>query len=165
MKYTLRLLFVFLLFTGCAGDEEDINCSAYSPIIPGLNLRFVDASGNNLIENGSIDPENIRVESNSETLDFELITEDRFGEQDADFRIFSNSIFFKVVPRRSSFQFTITAENYNSVTVDFLAERHDLRCGISYYEVTEASSSETSLEYLELNSALLLYVINLEEEN
>jgi hypothetical protein len=65
MKKIFTFILIGLLFSICSNEDNDgIDCELFDPAYPSLYIRIVDDTGANLIENKTIDSNNINVEGN-----------------------------------------------------------------------------------------------------
>ena len=70
MKKKYTLILIGLLLSCSNNDDDGIDCSLFDPAFPELYIRLVDETGTNLIDNGTIDPDNITIEGNFSNADF-----------------------------------------------------------------------------------------------
>ncbi len=161
MKTTLRYLFLLVFLVGCSGDDsrDDVETECDDLIFdqfiyPEFFLRFVDASGVNLLENGSIDPENIVIEDDSgDPVSVFYTPEDEN---------YSEALYYSLIvtmPRDSeTLQGHISIDGFESVEVTFRAEQVGSPC--FYYKVPiGASANGEDLEQIELPDGAGLIVI------
>ncbi|QYA26919.1 hypothetical protein G3I01_15920 [Gramella sp. MT6] len=107
MKKRLTILLIGILISSCSNNDDDgIDCSIFDPAILELYIRLVDENGDNLIENGTIDPENITVEGDFSNPGFRYIPPNEFAEPDADIRKYDNTLFL-FIPNQPKFEYTI----------------------------------------------------------
>ena len=80
MRKALTIILIGLLLSSCSNEDDDgIDCSLFDPAFPSLYLRIVDDTGANLIENGTIDPNNIGIEGDFENAGFQFIPANEFA--------------------------------------------------------------------------------------
>jgi len=109
-----------------------IDCSLFDPAFPSLFLKLVDASGNNLIEVGTIDPNVIRVGGEFPNAGFIFIPVNEFAVQDADIIKLDDTIQL-FIPTESHYQYSIQLSDSDSLLVDFSAKLTRIPCGLSYF--------------------------------
>lgn len=133
MKKILTLILIGFLISSCSSDDDnEINCALFDPAFPELYIRLVDGTGVNLIENGTIDPENITVEGDFSNPDFRYIPTNEFAESDADIRKYDNSLSL-LIPRESKFEYTINLNVTTSIILEFDAKFAEIPCEISFF--------------------------------
>ena len=114
MKKKYTLILIGLLLSCSNNDDDGIDCSLFDPAFPELYIRLVDETGTNLIDNGTIDPDNITIEGN-----FSI-------------REFDNTLLL-YIPNESTFRYTVNLDDTDSVDIDFTAELTRIPCNISYF--------------------------------
>lgn len=160
MKKLFILILTGLLFSGCSNDDDEgIDCSLFDPVFPTLFLRIVDNTGANLIENGTIDPENITVEGDFSGAGFWFIPANEFADPDSEIREFDNTLSL-YIPYRAAFQYTIKAEGIENIQVNFKAEHTTIPCDLSYFKPVEAEFNGKVLELKEMLS--LQHIVEIE---
>ena len=146
MKKLLTLFLIGISLTSCSSDDDNgIDCSLFDPAFPELYIRLVDETGANLIENGSIDPENITVEGNFSNPDFRYIPPNEFAEPDAHIRKYDNTLYL-FYPNESNFEYTINLDDSKSIILNFEARFAELPCGVSYYIPTKLTYNNQNVE-------------------
>lgn len=146
MKKTLTLLLIGVLISSCSNDDShQINCALFDPAFPELYIRLVDETGVNLIENGTIDPDDITVEGNFSNPDFRYIPPNEFAESDADIRKYDNTLSL-LIPRESKFEYTINFINTASIILEFDAIFTEIPCGISFFIPTKLKFNNQNIE-------------------
>jgi|SRR5690606_23651781 len=160
MKKVFVIIIIGFLFPSCSSDEDGIDCELFDPAFPTLFIRVVDATGANLLENGTIDPNNIAVEGDFPNAGFQFITANEFAVPDADIREFDNSLNLSI-PNESSFQYTIDLDDFETIEVGFKAELTRIPCGITYFIPTEVTFKEETIELTEMSSLQFLIIIEL----
>jgi len=147
---------------GCSDNDDDgINCELYDPAFPTLYLKFVDVNGNNLIENGSIDPEVISVEGEFPHAGFIFNPASEFAVPNADIRQLDNTIQL-FIPKESNFQYTIHLNDQDSILIDFTAELTRIPCDLSYYKPTGGVFKDVGFELTEVPPLQFLAVVELQ---
>lgn len=160
MKKIITLILIGLLFSNCSNNDDDENDCILDMAAPSLHLKMVDATGTNLFENGTIDPNNIRVEADysEELINFQFIPGNEFGNPDAEIRVLDNSIML-TVPHRSTFEYTIYLDDIDEIiNVQFETDQSRKICGTTYYTPVVASYNKETLEISEV-SELNFFVI------
>ncbi|WP_418603505.1 hypothetical protein [Hwangdonia sp.] len=146
MKKLLTLLFIGILLLSCSSDDDNgIDCSLFDPAFPELYIRLVDENGANLIENGTIDPENITVEGDFSNPGFRYIPPSEFGEPNAEIRKYDNTLFL-FIANESNFEYTINLDDTTSIILNFEARFAELPCGVSYYITTKLTYNNQNIE-------------------
>ena len=156
MKQIIALTLIVVLSMSCSkGKDEDVNCSLFDPIFPGLYIRLVDESGSNLIENGTIDPDEISVEGNFSEAGFRLVTGNELGISD-----FHHTLYL-YFPRESSYRFSLHLNNTDSIEVNLTTEIVNIPCDISYSIPTGVEQNGETLELIEASPLQFLVEIEL----
>ena len=150
-----------LLFPSCSSDDDaGIHCALFDPAFPSLFIRIVDSSGANLIENETIDPNNITVEGDFPNAGFQFIPANEFAAPDTDIREYDNSLNL-FIPNESSFQYTIDLDNFDTIDVRFEAAITRIACDISYFIPTRVTFKRETIELMEISSLEFLVIIEL----
>ena len=161
MKKILLFIMIGVLLSNCSSDDNDgIDCALFDPEFPSLFIRIVDADGTNLIENGTIDPENISVQGDFPNAAFRFVPANEFAAADAEVRELDNTLNLSI-PNESSFQYTVNLDDFETVKVDFNAELTRIPCDITYFTPTVATFNEEIIRLTELSSLQFLVVIEL----
>jgi len=160
MKKLIFLLIIIPIWIGCSNNDDGTDCSLFDPTVPSLFIRIVDSTGANLIENGTIDPDNISVEGDFSGAGFQFIPANEFANPDADIRKLDNSISL-FIPYEPTFQYTIHLNDMETINVDFTAELTIIACGITYYKPSDGVFNNEALELIEISSLQFLSVIEL----
>lgn len=160
MKKIFRLILLVLLFSNCSNDDVGIDCALFDPAFPNLYLRIVDNTGANLIENGTIDPNNITVEGDFSGAGFRFIPADEFANPDSEIREFDNTLNL-FIPYESTFQYSINLDDYETINVNFKAEHTKIPCDLSYYKPIEAEFKDDKLELKEIPPLQYIVVVEL----
>jgi hypothetical protein len=161
MKKIITLILIGLLLSGCSNNDDEADDCFLDQAVPSLHLKVVNASGANLLENGTIDPNNIRVEADysEEPINFQFIPGNEFANPDAEIRVLDNSLMF-TVPHRSTFEYIIYLEDIEeTINVQFEANQTREICDITYYIPVVASYKKETLEISEVSSELNFLVI------
>lgn len=146
MKKILIFSLIGILISSCSNDDEGgIDCTVFDPAFPELYIRLVNKTGANLIENGTIDPENITVEGDFSNPDFLYIPPHEFAEPDADIRKYDNTLLL-FIPRESKFEYTINLNDTTSIILEFDARLVELPCGVSYFIPTKLTYNNQNVE-------------------
>lgn len=162
MKKLLTLLLISTLLTSCSNDDDNgIDCLLFDPLFPELYIRLVDETGANLIENGTIDPENITVEGDFPNPNFIYIPPNEFGETDADVTKYDNTLSL-FIPRESKFEYSITLNGSTSILLEFDARLEELPCGISYFVPVELTYDTQNVESENAETNELIFLAEIE---
>lgn len=146
MKKILTVLLIGILISSCSNnDDEGIDCSLFDPAFPELYIRLVDETGANLIENGTIDPENITVEGNFSNPGFRYVPPNEFAEPNADIRKYDNTLFL-FIANESNFEYTINLNDTTSIILKFDARFAELPCEVSYFIPTKLKFNDQNIE-------------------
>ncbi|MCL6220687.1 hypothetical protein [Zunongwangia pacifica] len=133
MKSILKLMHIIGLLISCSGDDEkNIDCALYDPAFPQLFLRLEDAAAENLIENGTIDPENINVNGDFENASFRYVPPNDYAQPDNEMRALDHSLALSIA-YAESFKYQIQVEDFDPIEIDFSTIRKHLPCGITLY--------------------------------
>ena len=159
-KVFVIILMGFLVFSCLSDDDDGIDCKLFDPAFPSLYIRIVDATGVNLIENGTIDSENITVQGDFANAGFRFVPADEFVVPDADIREFDNSLNL-YIPNESSFQYSINLDDFETINLGFNAELTRIPCDITYFTPTSVTFNEEPIELTEMSSLQLLVIIEL----
>ncbi|MDN3595817.1 hypothetical protein [Zunongwangia endophytica] len=167
MKVTLRYLFLLVFLVGCAGDDDgETECSSRQDVLldsyysPQCLIRLVDASGENLIENGSIDPETIKIESDLGDPGFVYIPEIEYAEPNSKLSEAQYSLGVFLLGYTETFQYQISIDGYETVDLVLQAEQIEEPC-YSYIIPVGASVNGEVLEEIEISEFELLVVLPL----
>jgi hypothetical protein len=162
MKKLIFLLIMIPIWIGCSNNNDDdgIDCALFDPALPSLFIRIVDSTGANLIENGTIDPDNLSVEGRFSGAGFQFIPANEFANPDADIRELDNSISL-FIPYEPTFQYIIHLDDMETIKVDFTAELTRIPCDITYYKPIEGVFNNEALELTQISSLQFLAIIEL----
>lgn len=145
MKKIFTLLLIGILVSNCSNNDDDgIDCSLIIPAVPELYIRLVDETGANLIENGTIQPENITVEGVFSNPGFRYIPPNEFAEPDADIRKYDNTLNL-FIPNESNFEYTINLDDSTSIILNFEARFAEPPC-VSYFIPTKLIYNNQNVE-------------------
>ena len=161
MKKIITLILIGLLLSGCSNNDDEGDDCILDMAVPSLHLRIVDDSGANLFENGTIDPNNIRVEADysEELINFQFIPGNEFANPDAEIRVLDNSLML-TVPHRSKYEYTIYLDDIEEIiNVQLETDQSRKICGATYYTPVVASYKKETLEISEVSSELNFLVI------
>ena len=154
-KYYI-ILILGLLLSNCS-NQDDIGCDIFDPATPFLAIKLVDSNGINLIENGTIDPTEITLQSG---LGLRFLPPNDIADPNSPFAQFDNTIDLSI-PDESTFQYMIDLNNTDVVSLDFTAERRDIECDITFYIPTKVMSDNQNLELREVSRLAFLVEIEL----
>lgn len=156
-KFRVLIVFVFVLIISCnKNDDDGINCGTFDAELPLLFVKIIDTSGNNLIENGTINPTNVNVEGDFSTASFQFIPANEFD----DISEFDNSLALSI-PNESTFQYTINLDGFESIVLDFTAELTRIPCNIAFFKPIGVNFNTHELELLEIPPQQFLVSIEL----
>jgi len=136
----LKKLFLYgiLLFSIGCGDDDGIDCELFDPAVPVIQLTYVDSERNNLIANGTLDADRIRV-FNSEGFQIEFViplpSEFEVNPENNP----SNYTVILFSPFSESETYTIELSDMvtDVLTVTFVL--NSVTCGFSFFEATSAT--------------------------
>ena len=152
MKKIITLVMIGLLFISCSSNDDGIDCSLFDPQAPSLFLKLVDSNGTNLIENGTIDPDEISILQGG---DFRFNPPHESANSNEEISEFDNTL--QLFLRVESTEYVIQLSETETISLDFSAELEELACNVSFYIPTAASSNGEDLEIREvLNQAYLV---------
>lgn len=161
MKKSLLVFGLMGLLCACADDEPEIDCSLFDPAFPTLFIKWVDESGNNLITNGSIQPDSLRVAGNFPNAGFFFNPGSNFGGAADDIRQLDNTMEL-ILPDRPEFRYTLFLSQNDSLVLDFTAEFTKLPCNLSYYRPTGVRLQGTELDLIVVPTLQFLVALELE---
>ncbi len=144
MKKLLTIILIGLLFSNCSEDFE-VDCETYDPAFPTLRLKLVDPSGNNLIANGTFDPDEITL-VRGESIRF--LPPSQFALPEASIRVYDNTLKLSI-PKQSSFEYVIQLNETEIISLRYTAKEKKLLCNITCFVPTGVSQDNTPLELLE----------------
>ncbi len=156
IKKLVVLVIMIPIWIGCSNDDDEIDCALINTVSPNLYLRIVDNTGTNLIENGTIDPNDISVESDFLGAGFRFIPSDEFS--DTDFREFDNTLQL-FIANTSIFQYTINFNNMDTISIDFTSDLTKILCGSASFKPIDATFNSETLELIEVSTLQFLVVI------
>jgi len=162
MKKLLTLFLIGILLTSCSNDDDNgIDCSLFDPAFPELYIRLVDETGTNLIENGTIDPENITVEGDFSNPGFRYVPPSEYGEPDSEIRKYDNTLFL-FIANEANFEYTINLDDSTSIILNFEARFAELPCEVSYYIPTKLTYNNQNIESENTESNELTFLAEIE---
>jgi|AntAceMinimDraft_5_1070358.scaffolds.fasta_scaffold31829_3 hypothetical protein len=162
MKKTFLFVGVFSLLFSCVDDNEpEIDCRLFDPIFPTLFIKFVDQSGNNLIENGTINTDSLRVMGSFPNVGIAFVQENEFAMPDADIRKLDNTIELSLTDQ-VQYQYSVYFSQTDSVVVDVSAELTKIPCNISYYTPKGVRFKDTDVELEEVPPLQFLAVLEIQ---
>jgi hypothetical protein len=149
------IIILALILCSCSEDEDGgIDCSLVDVAYPSLNVKIVDSTGENLIENGSINPDHIEVEGNFDNADFLFVPEDEFSSPEL-----HNSLSL-FIPFQSQFQYILHLDDLDSVTIDFSAELIEAPC-VNFFKPTNAFIDGVEVDLQEEVTLQFLVVVEI----
>jgi len=155
----LVFLIIGLLLFNCSSDEDTgIDCALFDPAFPSLHIKLVDTNGNNLIENGTVDPNEIILQNG---LGFRFNPPNEFAVPDADIRMFDNTINLGI-PNASTFEYLIQISDTGVITLDFSAELTRIPCDVTYFVPNRVVFDNQPLELREVFPLDFLIELELE---
>lgn len=161
MKKLFTLILIGLLLSSCSNDDEEgIDCALFDPAFPSLYVRLVDDSGTNLIENGTIDPDDISVDGDFPGAGFQFVPANEYANPDAEITAFDNSLHLNI-PQQPTFHYNINLGDLETIAIDFEGEFTEIPCDLSYYIPIEAQFNGEKLDVREISSLQYLVVITL----
>lgn len=147
LKVIFALVFFIILIQSCNKHDD---CATILPAYPYLFVKLVDVDGNNLIENGTIDPNEIVVLSDG---NFRVNTPDG-SDSDLDYTL---ELF---IPSELTFQYVLQLNDTETITMDFTSEINESDC-FTIYVPTGAIYNNQALELSELYQNIFLTEIEL----
>ncbi len=149
----MKKVFTFFVLVSCVlscnTDDDSIDCALFDPAFPSLILKFVDENGDNLIENGTILPDDISATGNFTGAGFRFIPPSMAIQPQP----FDNTISLSIASMES-FQHTIRLKDQQPISIDFGAEKVNIQCNISYYIPVNANSNGNDLNIDQSNNSL-----------
>jgi len=138
MRFFTFLLISTLLLSSCNLDNDEINCVLSNPVPEVFLIELVDADGNNLIENGTFNAEDITV-----TVDAETVGNGQFIPNVI-------TIFENGGDLRNDSDYLITlAQGVQDVLRLNFTTGVDPNCGFTIYTATSATYNGTEQNILE----------------
>lgn len=142
MKKLIIFILIGFLFSNCSNEDHEVDCERYDPAFPELYIKLLDSNGNNLITNGTFDPDEITLVS-GESIRFHLPSQ--FALPDADIRIYDNTLKLSI-PRQTTFEYVIQLAENNTISLKYSAIEKKILCGLSYFVPTGARLENEPLE-------------------
>tara|TARA_R110002049_G_scaffold4504_7_gene31333 strand:+ start:9210 stop:9686 length:477 start_codon:yes stop_codon:yes gene_type:complete len=149
----MKKIFIFItigvILSNCSNDDNDgINCQLFDPAFPTLYIKLVDSNGNNLIEDGIINPDEITLQNG---LGLRFNPPNEFASPDSEIRELDNTIEL-FISNESTFQYAIKLNATDVILLDFSAELTEIPCDITYYVPTRVVYDNQNLELTEGSS-------------
>ena len=151
---------VILLFISCSSNDDEIDCELFDPAFADLYIKLVDIQGNNLIENGTIDPDKISVRGDFPGASFRFVPADEYSKPDAYYRELDNTLKL-FIPNKSRFQYTIHLNSTDAIQVNFSAELIKLPCGLFYFKPNKVLFNNKSINLREVPPLQFVAVLEL----
>jgi len=146
MNKLLTLFLIGIFLTSCSSEDDNgIDCSLFDPAFPEIYIRLVDETGTNLIENGTIEPENITIEGDFSNPGFRYIPPSEFGGPDSQIRKYDNTLYL-FIANEPNFELTINLNDSTSIILNFKARFDELPCEVSYFTPTELTYNNQNVE-------------------
>jgi hypothetical protein len=146
MKKIVPLIIMAFMLSNCSENDGGIDCALFDPGFPSLYVRLIDQNGDNLIGNGTIDPNEIIL---LKGLGFRYNPPNEFAVPDSDIRKFDNTIKL-YIPNESTFQYIIKLSETDVVTLDISAQRKNIPCDLFYYIPTGILQNNKELQIEEV---------------
>ncbi|TRZ42439.1 hypothetical protein [Robertkochia solimangrovi] len=154
MKGIFRIIVIAFALIGCSSDDDEgIDCALFDPVIPELYIRFVDENGVNLIEKGTIDPENSIVSGDFPNPDFYYIPANENLQPESEFRNYDPTLLL-YIPGETTFLYTFDLNDTHSVNLEFKADYTELPCSMSFYVPTELAYNDQIIALEDTESSL-----------
>ncbi|MFD0799206.1 hypothetical protein ACFQZJ_17150 [Maribacter chungangensis] len=161
MKRILLFFLVCTILSSCTNDDDNgIDCRLFDPAFPSLYVSLVDENGENLFENGTMNPDSLRVNGNFEGAGFNFNSANEFAVPDADIRKLDNTIGL-AVPNLGTFQHTIFWSQNDSIVVGVSGELTKIPCNISYFTPINATYKGAQITLTEVPPLQFLLVLEL----
>ena len=161
MKKIILLAITLAIFVNCSNSDEGIDCTLFDPVFPSLYIRILDSTGVNLIENGTINPNNITVEGDFSAAGFQVVAENEFPLSDPVLSELNNSLRL-IIARKSAFQYTINfADIDKAITIDFAAEETKILCDVTYFKPIKGDYENLTMELREVRNLQFVGDLNL----
>ncbi|EAQ50980.1 hypothetical protein [Leeuwenhoekiella blandensis] len=146
MKKIFTLLLIGILVSSCSNDDDEgIDCSLFDPAFPEIYIRIVDETGANLLENGTIDPENITVEGDFSNPGFRFNPPNEYAGPDSEIRKYDNTLSL-YIPYESEFDYIINLDESTTIVLEFEAKLAELPCDVSFFIPTKLTFNSQNIE-------------------
>lgn len=146
MKRVVITVWVFLVCISCShNDNDSIDCRLFDPIFPSLYVKFIDGDRTNLLGNGTINPDSLRVKGSFPNAGALFIPPNGNVAPNADSRRYENTLEL-MIPRQTSFEYVIYFSQSDSIKVDFTTEFTKIDCGLTYYTPVAGTYRGNALE-------------------
>ncbi|MDT0684951.1 hypothetical protein [Autumnicola psychrophila] len=157
MKKNISLMIFGILLISCSNeDDEGIDCPLqFDMAFPALYIKLIDSNGNNLIENGMIDPSEIVIQQ-GEGFRFNPANEDI--NPTSEIREFDNTIQLYIQEELA--EYVIQLNENETIALKFTAEYTEIPCGGNYYIPTGVAYNNQTIELREFY--YLFYLVEVE---
>ena len=137
-KKIFSLLFL-VLTVSCLDNVDDntFDCALFDPAFPVITITYLDDQGNNLIRNGTLNPDDISVLFSDGSVGGTVILPGA-NEENSDNNVLDYTVSI-ALPRSESESYTIQLNDETMDELQLMASRQDLPCNISYFIPTNAT--------------------------
>lgn len=133
MKKSILILLLSLLCFSCQNDDDNqLDCGLYAPAFPSVFLKITDDNGNNLLENGTINPDDIILQSG---LGFRYNPASKSTNANDDIKVLDNTLEL-YIPNDTAFDYIFQLNDAQTVELHFATEALAAACGLVYFVPT-----------------------------
>ena len=148
MKKILTFIIIVFLFSNCSNDDDNgIDCSLFDPVIQQLFIELVDENGDNLLENGTFNIEQIRIRFDN--TEFQVV----------ELGFIENVIPIQFVSQGENIYEIILSDTETDILLLDLSLREEI-CGIEFFDLeTVTYNGEEQMIIVENNIEPLIRVV------
>lgn len=147
MNFRIYSLLFLLIFSSCQSDDP-VDCSVIDIAEQTFYIGLQNEQGENLLLNGTYNPEEIEITANNGDVNFRIITED-----EAAYIALNEAILFRL---NSEYEIHLSPEVTDIMEIEFSREQGI--CGTSIYTATKLTynGEEQTIEEFRSNQKVMI---------